>query len=328
MQAFQTSVRVEQLPDNLSEIRAASEQAIPVGFNMHENPVSEIHDEGLGQGLGARIDQLHQDWPRLAILRHIPPHLDESRAWKQIGTLGGGNHFCEIQVGDDGWVWVMLHSGSRGVGKILAEVAIGLAKQQAQERMDDLPNRDLAWLAEGTTEFEAYVEALNWAGEYARTNRDVMAYLVWDAIRPFLPASGRIIRQATNCHHNYVENMLFDGESVWVTRKGAVSAREGELGIIPGSMGTASYIVRGKGSPASYYSCSHGAGRRMSRNQAKKRFTVDDLIAQTAGVESRKDAGVIDEIPAAYKEIDAVIAAQSDLIEPVVRLKQVLCVKG
>lgn len=328
MQSFQTSVRVDQLPDNLVEMRAAIEQAIPVGFSMHDHPVSRISEFGLGKGLRARINTLYAQFASLQIHRWAKQPIGEDRAWRQLGTLGGGNHMLEIELGDDGFVWVLLHSGSRNVGKVLADVAIGLAKDQAQQRHDSLPDQDLAWLAEDTLEFRAYLEALEWAGRYAQTNRDLMAYLLWNAVAPFFPESGRVVQQVINIHHNYVEPMLWDGQQIYVTRKGAVSARDGELGIIPGSMGTASYIVRGKGNPASYYSCSHGAGRRMSRGQAKRQFTVEDLIAQTQGVESRKDAAVIDEIPSAYKPIDAVIAAQADLIDPVVRLKQVLCVKG
>ncbi len=323
MVAFGTSVKVEQLPDNLSEIRSAVEKAIPVGFNAHERLVTRISNFGLGQGLGSRLDNLKKRYERLA-LKDYADKFKERRTWEQIGTLGGGNHFIEMQTGDDGYVWLMLHSGSRNIGKVLAEVAINLAKKQAKERLDKLPDQDLAWLAEGTPEFKAYVEALLWAQDYAALNRDMMAYLLWEAVNPFLPEEGRVIREAVNCHHNYVEPRT----GYWLTRKGAVSARKGELGIIPGSMGTKSYIVRGLGNPDSYESCSHGAGRRMSRGQAKREFTVEDLQLQTVGVESRKDAGVIDEIPGAYKDIDAVMAAQKDLVEPVVTLKQVLCVKG
>ncbi len=329
MAALQTTMRVDQLPDTLSTWRSAIEMAIPVGFNAHDTdrPVDKLMQLGTHTPFEAKLRALRERFNALSLHAQIPHNArqkTESVVWKQIGTLGGGNHFCEVQVGDDGNVWLMLHSGSRNVGKTLAEVAISQARQEAETRGDVLPDRDLAWLAEGSEAFSAYVTALWWAQDYARMNRDVMLALLWRALTPFLP-EGTSVTRTVNCHHNYVEQFE---DGVYITRKGAVSAREGELGIVPGSMGTASYIVRGKGHPDSHYSCSHGAGRRMSRGQAKRTFTVEDLIAQTAGVESRKDAAVIDEIPSAYKDIDAVIAAQADLIEPVARLKQVLCVKG
>lgn len=329
MAALQTTMRMDQLPDNLADWRSAIETAIPVGFNAHDNEraLDKVLQLGTHTPFETKLRSLRERFNELALhaqIPHNPRHKTEAVAWKQLGTLGGGNHFIEVQTGDDGYVWLMLHSGSRNVGKTLAEVAISQARTEAEARGDVLPDRDLAWLAEGSASFNAYVLALWWAQDYARTNREAMLALLWNALRPYFP-EGTAITQTVNCHHNYVEQFA-DGS--YVTRKGAVSAREGELGIVPGSMGTSSYIVRGKGNPESYYSCSHGAGRRMSRNQAKKQFTVEDLLAQTAGVESRKDAAVIDEIPSAYKDIDAVIAAQADLIEPIVRLKQVLCVKG
>lgn len=329
MAALQTSMRVDQLPDTLSAWRTAIESAIPVGFTAHDNDrmLDKVFRLGSHVTFEAPLRNLRERFDALdlhAQIPHNPRHHTEAVAWKQIGTLGGGNHFLEVQIGDDGFVWLMLHSGSRNVGKTLAEVAISQARAEAEARGDVLPDKDLAWLVEGSESFEHYLTALWWAQDYARVNREMMLALLWHALYPFFPQE-TTITQTVNCHHNYVEQFA---DGVFVTRKGAVSARKGEFGIIPGSMGTASYIVRGKGNPDSYYSCSHGAGRRMSRNQAKKQFTVEDLSQQTAGVESRKDAGVIDEIPAAYKDIDAVITAQSDLIEPVVKLKQVLCVKG
>lgn len=329
MAALQTSMRVDQLPDQLADWRGAIEAAIPVGFNAHESErtLDRVMQLGTHTLFDQKLRTLRERFDALRLHDQIPDtarHRTETVVWKQIGTLGGGNHFIEVQTGDDGDVWLMLHSGSRNAGKTLADVAISTARQEAEARGDYLPDRDLAWLAEASDSFQAYVTALWWAQDYARVNREMMLALLWNALIPYFP-NGTQIMLTVNCHHNYVER--FDDGS-YVTRKGAVSARSGELGIIPGSMGTASYIVRGKGNPDSYYSCSHGAGRRMSRGAAKRQFTVDDLVAQTAGVESRKDAGVIDEIPAAYKDIDAVMAAQADLVEPVVRLKQVLCVKG
>jgi len=329
MAALQTSMRIDQLPEHLDTWRSAIEQAIPVGFKAHdrERSLDRVMRLGGHTPFERTLRDLRERFNALALHVQIPNHArhkTESVAWKQVGTLGSGNHFIEVQTGNDGFVWLMLHSGSRNVGKTLADVAISTARAEAETRGDHLPDRDLAWLAEGSDSFQAYVTALWWAQDYARVNREMMLALLWDALRPYLPDATRITL-TVNCHHNYVEQ--FDDGS-YVTRKGAVSARAGELGIIPGSMGTASYIVRGKGNPDSYYSCSHGAGRRMSRGAAKQLFTVDDLLEQTQGVESRKDPAVIDEIPGAYKDIEAVIAAQTDLIEPVVRLKQVLCVKG
>ncbi len=329
MAALQTSMRHDQLPDALGTWRSTIEAAIPVGFNAHESDrrIDTIYQLGTQTPFEFPLRLLRERFSALALHTQIPHnarHKTEGVVWKQIGTLGGGNHFIEVQTGDDGYVWLMLHSGSRNVGKTLAEVAIGQARTEAEARGDVLPDKDLAWLAEGSASFDAYITALWWAQDYARINREAMMALLWKALHPFMP-EGTNILQKVSCHHNYVEQ--FD-EGLYVTRKGAVSARKDELGIIPGSMGTSSYIVRGKGNPDSYYSCSHGAGRLMSRGMAKRTFTIDDLLSQTAGVESRKDAAVIDEIPAAYKPIDAVIAAQADLIEPITRLKQVLCVKG
>jgi tRNA-splicing ligase RtcB len=247
---------------------------------------------------------------------------------KQAGTLGGGNHFIELCLDESQRVWVMLHSGSRGTGNQIGRAAIEKAKGIAAQRGYELPDKDLAWLDEGTPEFDIYIEAMQWAQDYARHNRDLMMAQVLDAVRGSLGREVTTDMEAVNCHHNFTQPEVHFGKSVWLTRKGAVSAREGELGIIPGSMGVKSYIVRGKGHQDAYCSCSHGAGRRMSRGAAKKAFKVADMEAQTAGVECRKDEGVIDEIPGAYKDIDAVMAAQTDLVDIVHTLKQVLCVKG
>jgi tRNA-splicing ligase RtcB len=272
------------------------------------------------KGLGKR-------YPKLRILEQMG-RFDEKRLWRQLGSLGGGNHFVEICLDVHGAVWIMLHSGSRGIGNTIGTTAMEMAKAVADRVDRQLPHRDLAWLDEGTPEFEAYVEGLGWAQEYASLNRDLMLHLVHKSLEKALDRRVEFVGEVTNCHHNYARVEEHFGENVWVTRKGAVSARAGELGIIPGSMGAKSFIVRGKGNADSYCSCSHGAGRRMSRTAARKRFTREDLAAQTAGVECRKDDGVVDEIPSAYKDIDAVMAAQSDLVEVVATLKQILCVKG
>jgi len=271
--------------------------------------------------------KLEARYPKLAIMAHVG-RFDEPRMWRQLGSLGGGNHFVELCLDAEDAVWIMLHSGSRNVGKTIGETAMEMARRRAERLDRALPNRDLAWLDEGSPEFDAYVEGLSWAQEYAALNRDLMLDLVHRALEKALGREIRFLGEVTNCHHNYARLEEHFGERVWVTRKGAVSARAGELGIIPGSMGARSFIVRGKGNAAAYCSCSHGAGRAMSRSRAKKLFSCEDLARQTEGVECRKDPGVIDEIPAAYKDIDRVMAAQADLVEVVATLKQVLCVKG
>jgi tRNA-splicing ligase RtcB len=258
----------------------------------------------------------------------IQKRIGKRSSWAhQMGSLGGGNHFIELCLDESNRAWVMLHSGSRGIGNAIGTYFIALAKKEAEKNRLHLPDRDLAYFPEGAAHFADYVEAVGWAQDYARANRAEMMELVLDALRRHLPAF-EVTDAAVNCHHNYVERERHFGEDVWLTRKGAIRAREGELGIIPGSMGTRSYIVRGKGAAESFHSCAHGAGRRMSRTAAQKRFSIRDLEDQTAGVLCRKDKGVLDEIPGAYKDIDAVMANQSDLVEVVHTLKQVLCVKG
>jgi tRNA-splicing ligase RtcB len=245
----------------------------------------------------------------------------------QMGTLGGGNHFIEVCLDEAGRVWVMLHSGSRGIGNAIGTYFIELARRDAARRELRLPDRDLAYFEEGAEHFGDYVEAVGWAQGYAAANRHAMVELVLDALRRHLPAF-EVTGEAVNCHHNYVERERHYGADVWVTRKGAIRARAGDLGIIPGSMGARSYIVRGRGSEESFQSCAHGAGRRMSRTQAQKTFTPRDVAEQTQGVVCRKDSGVVDEIPGAYRNIDEVMANQGDLVETVHTLKQVICVKG
>jgi tRNA-splicing ligase RtcB len=244
-----------------------------------------------------------------------------------MGTLGGGNHFIEVCLDEAGQVWVMLHSGSRGIGNAIGTYFIELARRDAERQQIVLPDRDLAYFREGAEYFEDYVEAVGWAQRYAAANRHAMVDLVLAAMRRHLPPF-QVTTEAVNCHHNYVEREHHYGADVWLTRKGAIRARRGDLGIIPGSMGARSYIVRGRGSEESFQSCAHGAGRRMSRTQARKHFTPRDLVEQTQGVVCRKDHGVVDEIPGAYKPIDEVMANQSDLVEVVHTLKQVICVKG
>jgi len=317
MEGVLTSLTAADLPDDLSAIRSRIEAAVPVGFRAHEDPVGVRR-----LGLDPRPwDRLWGGFTRL----HDGVQDRERKAKQQMGSLGGGNHFIEVCLDDEDRVWLMLHSGSRNIGKELAERHMRIARELPHNA--DLPDRDLAVFLSGTPEMDAYRRDLTWAQEYAARNRAVMLALVMQAVRESFEVDVRF-EQPISCHHNYVAEEHFDGLDLLVTRKGAIRAGRGDLGLIPGSMGTSSYVVRGLGSERSFYSASHGAGRRMSRNEAKRRYTVDDLVAQTAGVESRKDAGVVDEIPAAYKDIDSVIAAQSDLVEVVAHLKQVICVKG
>lgn len=321
MNALRLSLRAEALPDNLKYVRQAIEQAIPVGFEYHKGspavPNSTI--KPLEKGIRSII-QKHSAIEKM--LKN--PH----QTWtQQLATLGGGNHFIELCLDENQQVWVMLHSGSRGIGNVIGRYFINLAKKDMERRMIHLPDRDLAYFSEGAQYFDDYVEAVHWAQDYAMNNRREMMRLILETLKRELPAF-EITKEAINCHHNYVAKEEHFGAQIYLTRKGAISAREGELGIIPGSMGAKSYIVRGKGNPESFCSCSHGAGRRMSRSEAKRRFDKRDMETQTEGVECRKDKGVIDEIPGAYKDIDTVMANQSDLVEVVHTLKQVVCVKG
>jgi tRNA-splicing ligase RtcB len=309
MAAVRTSLSAQNLPDSLHGLRSELERAIPVGFHEHRDPIDRPGDKRFWE-------EFHQLTPAVKDLF--------GKARKQLGTLGGGNHFIELCLDTDERVWMMLHSGSRNIGKSLAEIHIGRAKKLAHNR--DLPDRDLAVFLAGTSEMEEYRRDLFWAQRYAMKNREAMLDLYGAVLRRFRPEVQ--FGEAVLCHHNYVAEETHFGEEVLVTRKGAIRAGKGELGIIPGSMGTRSYIVRGLGNPASFESASHGAGRRMSRGEAKRRFTVRDLIDQTQGVECRKDGGVLDEIPSAYKPIEQVMENQKDLVESIAELRQVLCVKG
>jgi len=309
MAAVRTSLSANDLPDSLHGLRRALEQAIPVGFNQHRDPVKRPQDE-----------ELWRDFANLTpAVRDL---LDKAR--KQLGTLGGGNHFIELCLDTEHRVWMLLHSGSRNIGKSLAEVHIARAKKLAHNQ--DLPDRDLAVFLAGTPEMAAYRHDLFWAQRYAMKNREAMLDLYADVLRSHFPPIQ--LAEPVLCHHNYVAEETHFGEHVMVTRKGAIHTGKGELGIIPGSMGTRSYIVRGLGSAQSFESASHGAGRLMSRGEAKRRFSVRDLVQQTQGVECRKDGGVLDEIPGAYKPIEQVMQNQRDLVEVIAELRQVLVVKG
>jgi tRNA-splicing ligase RtcB len=292
---------------------------VPVGFEQHKDrDVRDHAAKPFQKGLRRILDK-HPG---------IEKRKGKSTSWAhQLGTLGGGNHFIEVCLDEANRVWVMLHSGSRGIGNAIGTYFIELARRDAERVSLSLPDKDLAYFPEGAAHFDDYVEAVGWAQDYARANREEMMDLVLEAMRRHLPGF-EVTGAAVNCHHNYVERERHFGEEVWLTRKGAIRAGAGELGIIPGSMGARSYIVRGRGSAESFHSCAHGAGRRMSRNAAQKAFSLDDLRSQTEGVICRKDKGVLDEIPGAYKNIDEVMANQSDLVEVVHTLKQVLCVKG
>ena len=320
MNAVRLNLKASQLPDNLAPLRHAIERKVPVGFELHKQIKAKASSI---IPLEKRLQPIIQKHPGLVrMLRKF------DATWqKQLGTLGGGNHFIELCLDENQDVWIMLHSGSRGLGNVIGTYFIELAKKEAQHRFGHAPDKDLSYFAEGSASFNDYVEAVEWAQNYAFENRREMMRLILEAIRPLLPPF-QMTKEAINCHHNYVSRENHFGEDLLITRKGAIRAGQDELGIIPGSMGARSYIVKGKANPESFCSCSHGAGRKMSRNKAKLLFSQDDLIQQTQGIECRKDAGVIDEIPSAYKDIDQVMANQSDLIEIVHTLKQILCIKG
>ena len=332
MTAVQTSLNASDLPDSLAPLRSGIERQVPHGRTARGgradrgawgNPPASVANalqRPIGHGsLAAGLETVVGKAPKLARAA--------KRAVRHLGTLGSGNHFIEICLDENDAVWAMLHSGSRGIGNAIGQFYIEAAKQEMRRWFINLPDTDLSYLSEGSRHFDDYVFALNWAQTYARVNRELMMTHVLEAlrgaVRPF-----QTLSTAVDCHHNYVSREHHAGANVWVTRKGAVRAGDGDLGIIPGSMGARSYIVRGKGNADSFHSCSHGAGRAMSRTEAKRRFAVADHEQATQGVECRKDAGVIDETPMAYKDIDAVMRAQSNLVDVVHTLKQVVCVKG
>ena len=331
MNALRLSLKASDLPDTLTNVRGEIERMVPVGHGDHNR-----------NWLGSRWHQdteklLNNQWaqsePGYKALVEKYPAIEKmgrdltERVYRQMGTLGGGNHFIELCIDENDDVWVMLHSGSRNPGNCIGRHFIELAKQEMERFYIHLPDSDLAYLPEGSQHYDGYLEAVGWAQDFAKRNRKAMMDLVLQALERKLPPF-TVTKEAINCHHNYVEQENHFGSNVWVTRKGAVRARVGDYGIIPGSMGARSYIVRGLGNRDSFCSCSHGAGRKMSRGAAKGKYTAEDVARLTQGVECRKDAGVVDEIPAAYKDIDTVMAAQSDLVEAVHTLKQVVCVKG
>ncbi len=324
MMAVETDLSAARLPDTMKQVRAAIEKAVPHG---------RTHGGGRGdRGAWHELPKsTSQAWRELApayekiIDKH--PRIGKGNDSNHLGTLGTGNHFIEVCLDERDRVWFLLHSGSRGVGNRIGTYFIELAKHDMRAHVKDLPDQALAYLREGSKHFTDYVDAVEWAQRYAAENRRLMMEAVLGAARRYLPPF-ELGDHAVNCHHNYVAREHHFGHDVFVTRKGAVRAGLGDLGIIPGSMGAKSYIVRGKGNRESFCSCSHGAGRAMSRGEAKRRFTVEDHVRATEGIECRKDADVIDETPMAYKPIDQVMAAQAELVEVVHELRQIVCVKG
>ncbi len=326
MMAVRTSLVANDLPDSLSGVRTAVEAAVPHG---RSGRARGSRDKGAWGNVPEDVAAAWTDLSeKFSVLCDKHPVLKNTNNVIHLGTLGTGNHFIEICLDEKDSVWFMLHSGSRGVGNRIGTYFIEQARKEMERHQINLPDRDLAYLSEGSEGFGDYVEAVEWAQTFARINREVMMARVIGAVRSELDIAFEARLEAVNCHHNYVNRETHYGEDVLVTRKGAVSARKGQMGIIPGSMGARSFIVRGLGNEESFCSCSHGAGRVMSRTKAKKLVSLDEHVKATEGVECRKDAGVIDETPAAYKDIDAVMAAQSDLVEVVYTLKQVVCVKG
>jgi tRNA-splicing ligase RtcB len=324
MMAVETTLEAKLLPDSLKSLRSAIERAVPHGRTANGGKGDRGAWTNMPKPATAAWQQLSPDYTKI-VDKH--PAIGKGNDANHLGTLGGGNHFIEVCLDERDHVWLMLHSGSRGVGNRIGTYFIERARRDMERQQLQLPDRDLAYFAEGSPNFADYVEAVGWAQRYAMTNRKLMMDAVIAAAKQQLPPF-ELGELAVNCHHNYVEREHHFGQDVLVTRKGAVRARQGDLGIIPGSMGARSFIVRGKGNPESFMSCSHGAGRRMSRGEAKRRFTVEDHCKATEGIECRKDVHVIDETPMAYKPIEAVMAAQADLVEVVHELRQIVVVKG
>lgn len=318
MIAVRTNIKANELPESLAKIRSEIEAEIPVGFNIRQREHKSSHMERMCGSLGtAIVADYFDDYDIKFSQKHI----------MQLGTLGGGNHFIEICLDENQEVWVMLHSGSRGIGNLIGSVFIDKAKEEMARWFIDLPDKDLAYLPEGSQHFTPYIQSMLWAQNYARINREIMLEDVIMILKKHFPHL-TLTKEAINCHHNYCELENHYGKNVWVARKGAVRARKSDLGIIPGSMGAKSFIVRGKGNPESFNSCSHGAGRKMSRTAARNTFTLEDHAKAVVGIECRVDEAVIDETPMAYKDIDKVMADQKDLVDIVHTLRQVLCIKG
>ncbi|MES3020762.1 MAG: RtcB family protein [Pseudomonadota bacterium] len=324
MNAVRTTLTASQLPDSLAILRSALEASIPVGYGQHEwNKVRGSAHVRVGRPLNDRLDLIVAKHKGIMKMQH-----KFAQTWIcQLGTLGGGNHFIEVCIDQEQRVWIMLHSGSRGIGNVIGRYFIAAARRDMERNKMNLPYKDLSYFNEGSQWFDDYVEAVEWAQDYALVNRSEMMRRALAVLALHAPPF-KLDGEAINCHHNYVARETHNNEHLFVTRKGAISARAGEMGIIPGSMGAKSFIVRGKGNPESFCSCSHGAGRRMSRSEAKETYDESDLARQTLGIECRKDGAIVDEIPAAYKDIDKVMANQADLVDVVHTLRQVICVKG
>lgn len=324
MVAMRTTLTASDLPDSLAKIREEIERAVPHGHSKG------ARDKGAWHHTPARVQTT---WKNELEEGHKEitdkyPILNKAKTVKQLGTLGGGNHFVEVCIDEENKVWVMLHSGSRGIGNAIGNLFIDLAKEESIKNNVHLPDKDLAYFEEGSKYFGDYIKGVGWAQKFAFASRQIMLERVLQVLRDNIPIPFQTEKVAINCHHNYVQLERHFDEDVYLTRKGAVNAAKGVMGIIPGSMGAKSFIVRGLGNPESFNSCSHGAGRSLSRTKAKNIYTVEDHIKATEGIECRKDAGVLDETPMAYKSIDAVMAAQDDLVEVVHTLRQVICVKG
>jgi tRNA-splicing ligase RtcB len=325
MMAYKTNLKAKDLPDTLTALRHAIEKAIPVGSNpkkkmgqWENHNLPDYISQRWSSRLAKKFNEICNKYPRFKNTNHI----------NHLGTLGGGNHFIEICLDENQDIWLMLHSGSRGVGNAIGSHFIELAKREMERLSIHLPDRDLAYLPEGSTYFDDYCDAVHWAQDFAEQNRQVMMEQLIGVISKYLNRPVVCNEYSVNCHHNYVQLEKHFGETIWITRKGAVSARKGQMGIIPGSMGAKSFIVRGLGNPESFNSCSHGAGRVMSRTKAKQLVNIDEHQKSLKGVECKKDASTLDETPSAYKNIDHVMLAQNDLVEVVHTLKQILCVKG
>ena len=325
MMAVRTTLTASDLPDDLFALRCAIEEAIPHGRTLKRNQRDKGAWGEIPEKTATAWKALDADFKKIT---DVTPHLEKTNHINHLGTLGTGNHFVEVCLDEQDRVWIMLHSGSRGVGNAIGSHFIELAKKEMKRWMINLPDEDLAYLPQGTNHFDDYVFAVEWAQKFARANREIMMAHAIDALHRIVPKPFEASVEAINCHHNYVAWESHYGENILVTRKGAVRARKGDMGIIPGSMGARSFIVRGLGNTESFCSCSHGAGRVMSRTEAKKRVSLAEHIEATKGVECRKDEDVVDETPSAYKDIDKVMHAQKDLVEVVYVLKQVLCVKG
>lgn len=320
MCAVPTNLKAEDLDDDLKKLRLDIESKIPVGFGAYQNTHRLTPLDSY---------DLECDKKAFDVLSEYKIGSPKQGKWNQLGTLGGGNHFIEICLDESDDVWVMLHSGSRGIGNRIGTAFIEIARKDMETYFINVPDRDLGYLPEGTKHFDAYITAVDWAQRYASKNREIMMRRVFEVLKEHYPQMVAYVDdRMVNCHHNYVRKENHFGKNVLLTRKGAVSAKEGEMGIIPGSMGAKSYIVRGKGNPQSFCSCSHGAGRRMSRKKAKATFSIENHMEATKHVESRVDENVIDETPMAYKDIDKVMEEQADLVDTVHTLRQVVCVKG